>query len=59
MAEKTIRALQDQMRAVERSHARTGRLLEAFHADAARALSEHGAALGVSADVVAPKEPPQ
>ena len=51
--------LQDMLKAIERSHTRTGKLLERFHAKAEAALTAHGDDVGISPNVVVPKEPPE
>lgn len=54
--------LQDDLQAIERSHARTGRLIARLHQKAAALVQKHGAAMGLDTDVIAnitgPKTPP-
>lgn len=57
--EQDILDAQDLLQAIERSHARTGKLIERFHTMAAKMIEDHGPGAGVSPSVVAPKEPPK
>lgn len=54
---ETVIDLQNKIQAVERAHRRTGKLLSELHGAMLVAVKEHGPDMGVSPNVVVPKEP--
>lgn len=53
---ETVQRITDELQAVERSHRRTGRLLEKLHASLAQSVADHGGSVGISPASVAPKD---
>lgn len=54
---ETVAKITDSLKAVERAHNRTGKLIDKLHADLAQAVVDHGPDMGVSPAGIAPKEP--
>ncbi|MFM7293918.1 MAG: hypothetical protein ACKO1K_03745 [Burkholderiales bacterium] len=54
---ETIAEITDSLKAVERAHRRTGKLIGQLHEDLAQAVADHGPGMGVTPAGIAPKAP--
>jgi hypothetical protein len=51
-----IQEVTDTLQALERAHARTGKLIDRLHKMLEKAVKDHGASVGISPASVAPKD---
>jgi hypothetical protein len=54
---ETVEQIADQLKAIERAHKRTDKLITELHEMLAEAVKEHGESIGISPAGIAPKVP--